>query len=346
MAQLHWTLFPSSSLLLLLCLLPLLHASAGDSDPIYRACVDQCEKTGCVGKNCFQHCKFSSDGKSIDGPWYLQEPLYLRWKQWDCRSDCRYNCMLAREEEREQLGHKPIKYHGKWPFQRVYGIQEPVAVALSALNLSMQFHGWLSFFILLYYKLPLRPDKRTYYEYTGLWHIYGILSMNSWFWSAVFHSRDVELTEKLDYSSAVALLGFSLILSILRAFNVRDEAARVMVAAPLIAFVTTHILYLNFYKLDYGLNMKVCVAMGVVQLLVWAIWAGITRHPSRWKLWFVVVGGGLAMLLEIYDFPPYQGFVDAHALWHATTIPLSYFWWSFIRDDAEFRTSILLKKIK
>ena len=62
----------------------------------------------------------------------------------------------------------------------------------------------------------------------------------------------MELTEKLDYSSAVALLGFSLILSILRAFDVRDEAARVMVAAPLIAFVTTHILYLNFYKLDYG----------------------------------------------------------------------------------------------
>lgn len=66
------------------------------------------------------------------------------------------------------------------------------------------------------------------------------------------YCRDVELTEKLDYSSAVALIGFSLIVSILRAFNVRDEAARVMVAAPLIAFVTTHILYLNFYKLDYG----------------------------------------------------------------------------------------------
>ena len=94
-----------------------------------------------------------------------------------------------------------------------------------------------------------------------------------------------------------------------------------------------------------GLNMKVCVAMGVLQLLVWAIWAGVTRHPSRWKLWFVVVGGGLAMLLEIYDFPPYQGFVDAHALGHATTIPSTYLWWSFIRDDAEFRTSSLLKKI-
>lgn len=64
--------------------------------------------------------------------------------------------------------------------------------------------------------------------------------------------RDVDLTEKLDYSSAVALLGYSLILSILRAFNVRLEAARVMVAAPFLAFVVTHILYLNFYQLDYG----------------------------------------------------------------------------------------------
>jgi hypothetical protein len=39
---------------------------------------------------------------------------------------------------------------------------------------------------------------------------------------------------------------------LLRAFNVKDEATRVMFAAPILAFVTTHILYLNFYELDYG----------------------------------------------------------------------------------------------
>lgn len=92
--------------------------------------------------------------------------------------------------------------------------------------------------------------------------------------------------------------------------------------------------------------MKVCSAMGIAQLIVWAIWAGVTRHPSRWKLWTVVGSGGLAMLLEIYDFPPYRGFVDAHALWHATTIPFTYLWWSFVRDDAEFRTLTLIKKVK
>lgn len=87
-----------------------------------RACVHQCEKTGCVGGKCFQHCNFSN-GNAIDGPWYLQEPLYQRWKRWDCQSDCRYQCMLSREEERKELGYKPVKYHGKWPFRRVYGIQ-------------------------------------------------------------------------------------------------------------------------------------------------------------------------------------------------------------------------------
>lgn len=73
--------------------------------------------------------------------------------------------------------------------------------------------------------------------------------------------RDVDLTEKLDYSSAVALLGYSLILAILRSFDVRLEAARVMVAAPLLAFITTHILYLNNYKMDYGMNIIVIVLL-------------------------------------------------------------------------------------
>ncbi|AQK81259.1 hypothetical protein ZEAMMB73_Zm00001d036530 [Zea mays] len=75
--------------------------------------------------------------------------------------------------------------------------KEPLSAALSALTLVVQFNGWLSFFLLLYYKLPLRPEThKTYYEYTGLWHIYGLLAMNSWFWSAIYHSCDTIWTEK------------------------------------------------------------------------------------------------------------------------------------------------------
>ncbi|CAN6920872.1 unnamed protein product [Brassica oleracea] len=157
--------------------------------------------------------------------------------------------------------------------------------------------------------------------------------------------EDVDITKRLDYSSAIAVLGFSLIVSILKTFDVRVEAARVMVSAPVLALVTTHVLYINFYKFYYGWNMIVCVAMGVAQLFLCARWAAVSGHPSNWKLWVVVIVSGLAMLLEIYDFPPYGGYFDAHSIWHAT-VPLTILWWSFIRDDSEFRTSSLLKKSK
>lgn len=67
--------------------------------------------------------------------------------------------------------------------------QEGASVALSLLNLAMHFRGWLSFSFFLSYKLPLRTDKKPYYEYAVLWHIYVLFSLNSWFWSAVFHTR-------------------------------------------------------------------------------------------------------------------------------------------------------------
>lgn len=88
-----------------------------------RSCIRQCEETGCVGPKCFPQCSFSSDGELVGRPWYIQEPLYLQWKKWDCLSDCRYYCMLDREKEKELLNHDPVKYHGKWPFKRIYGMQ-------------------------------------------------------------------------------------------------------------------------------------------------------------------------------------------------------------------------------
>lgn len=256
--------------------------------------------------------------------------------------------MILQETGRAKEGQPPVKYHGRWPFKRVLSFQEPSSVAFSIANLAAHAQGLSSFLLLVYKKLPKRPQgsKGPYYEYCDIWIMYGIISMNSWLWSAAFHSRDVEITEKLDYSSAVALLGFTLIIAIIRTFSLRIEAARVMVAAPIIAFVSTHILYLNFYNFDYGLNMKVCVTMGVSQLLLWTFWAGYVGHPARFKLWVVVIAGLLAMLLEIFDFPPIWGLFDAHSLWHAFTIPLTFFWWSFIKDDASFRTSQLLRRTK
>ncbi|CAN6986300.1 unnamed protein product [Brassica oleracea var. botrytis] len=195
--------------------------------------------------------------------------------------------------------------------------QDPASVAFSVLSLAMHFHGWLSIFITLYYKLPPKQDKTA---------------------RQVTINTDVDITKTLDYSSAIAILGFSLIVSILRTFDVRVEAARVMVSPPVLAFVTSHI-----FSMFTCWNMIVCVAMGVAQIFLWARWAAVSRYPSNWKLWVVVIASCLAMALEIYDFPLRM---KAHSIWHLATVPLTVLWWSFIRDNVEYRTSSFLKKSK
>ena len=86
-------------------------------------------------------------------------------------------------------------------------------------------------------------------------------------------------------------------------------------------------------RFDYGLHMQVCVALGVLQSLLWVSWTQATRHPQRWPLLTLVVGIHLTSLLELLDFAPVGGCLDAHALWHACTPPATLLWYRFLGDD-------------
>jgi hypothetical protein len=83
-----------------------------------RACVEECQKTGSLKETSIKHCMLPTDGTPAGKSWYTHEPLYLQWKDWNCKSECRYHCMMERENERAQLGLLPVKYHGKWPLKR------------------------------------------------------------------------------------------------------------------------------------------------------------------------------------------------------------------------------------
>jgi hypothetical protein len=80
-------------------------------------------------------------------------------------------------------------------------VQEPASVAFSVLNLLVHFQGFSSFLVLVFYKLPLSAHGSPHYEYVSLWAIYGLLSMNSWIWSTVFHSRLVHVTSSFSFDS-------------------------------------------------------------------------------------------------------------------------------------------------
>ncbi|KAI3775705.1 hypothetical protein L1987_45454 [Smallanthus sonchifolius] len=75
--------------------------------------------------------------------------------------------------------YEPAEYHCKWTFKWVFGIQEPASVAFTALNMSMHFHGWLSFFILLHYSAIVQrgeQDENVKKEFFAKFVIYQMIS--------------------------------------------------------------------------------------------------------------------------------------------------------------------------
>jgi hypothetical protein len=85
-----------------------------------------------------------------------------------------------------------------------------------------------------------------------------------------------------------------------------------------------HVAYLKLWKWDYTYNMTVCAACGLVQHMLWS-WFSWTRYQQTGKAWatwpvVVVMWVAMAMSLELFDFAPFWGSVDAHSLWHLGTI--------------------------
>ncbi len=162
-----------------------------------------------------------------------------------------------------------------------------------------------------------------------------VLSINAWLWSAVFHGRDTHLTERLDYFAAALLIFFNLFLCIVRTARLRSPLALAAVAAPLLAFLAAHFRFMLLVLFDYGYHVKVCIAAGTAQSLLWLGWALAARppHPGRRYLLGFIAAVNACMLLEILDFPPLMQVLDAHAMWHAATAPLVLLFYRFIEAD-------------
>ena len=80
----------------------------------------------------------------------------------------------------------------------------------------------------------------------------------------------------------------------------------------------------------------VFVFKGMVNLLWWLCWCWQNRRtlPYWWKCGLVVMLlHGLA-LLELLDFPPMLWILDAHAVWHLSTIPVHFLFYRFVHSTA------------
>ncbi|KAK9763503.1 hypothetical protein K7432_009746 [Basidiobolus ranarum] len=303
-------------LLGLLLLLALVSAKGGgDTEPQFVTCLEECNNTTCLSPPTL--------------------PLALRLTFWSCESNCKYTCMRDITEKTREAGDTVVQYYGKWPFVRALGMQEPASVTFSILN------GWAHW---RHWKL-IKTEVPGDYFLKKFYYAFVIVGMNTWLWSAVFHTRDNSVTEKFDYFSAALTVMYGLYLALLRINYVRSLKKQLQLGILLLIPYFLHISYLSFFKFDYDYNMWANVFVGILHNLAWGYWS-VTNpdHPYRWEPLKCGLFVTIAMSLELFDFPPIMEVFDAHSLWHAATIFIWFLWYRFLILDSQWEVVTSLPK--
>ncbi|KAF8909843.1 Per1-like protein [Mucidula mucida] len=298
-------------------------ASKGDRARIFKDCVSDCSSRQCNGREAL--------------------PSTLRFMRWTCVDVCNYDCMHEITTRDMKVGTSVKQYHGKWPFWRLGGVQEPASVAFSLLNLWGHVQGVRR----LQNEVSSRHPMQRYYS------IWAFTSMNTWVWSSVFHCRDTPLTEKMDYFSAAATILYGLYFSVIRLFHLyqdRKAKTRLIWTVTCALALISHITYLSLLpRFDYTYNIVSNSVIGLTHNFLWLIYAlpsrmsVLSRFPNRPRQYrprFVFKAAVLVLLttaatgLEVFDFPPYKRVIDAHSLWHLSTALIAPHWYQFLVQDS------------
>ena len=270
---------------------------------------------------------------------------------WDCASNCDYNCQriitTQRQKRRPPIDNAVVQFHGKWPFHRLAGIQEPFSVLFSLLNFLAHQQGLAKVREQIPKSYPLRP----YYE------LLAYFGLSSWVFSMLFHVRDFPVTETLDYLAAGAYILYGLYYGVVRMFGLdqasglkqgREEgsggrgAAGAAGAAALRAWTgfcallyLGHVSYLLLVRWDHEYNILANLVVGMVQNVLWT-WFSVKRYRAvggqGWTVWPALIVGWIiaAMSLELFDFAPLGGMLDAHSLWHLGTVGPTVWWYRYV----------------
>ena len=250
-----------------------------------------------------------------------------------------------------------FKYHGKWPFIRIMGAQEICSVVFSALNLLAHVFGFIRLIRLSgrHNIFSVAHPSKTHSFLTSAWMVYSITHILAWASSSVFHARDTPITERVDYILADTVVAFGFICSATRLFSEPFLPINRRLASNLqmqtvfltITCLGCHVHHMLLVKFDYDLNMKRCVIVGLLTSLFWLTWLKIVRgkgHPTAHLLLSFILLAYASLLLELLDFPPLLGLLDAHAIWHMCTIPLTFKFYRFIIGDLSHQENQETKK--
>jgi hypothetical protein len=230
---------------LLLVNLKLVLCSWGDTSHEYLTC-----KHKCITVNCTIASNY------LD--WEARQPVTEYLVGWSCHEDCGYECMWTSTEIIYEKYNKVPQYHGRWPFVRLLGMQEPASVIFSVMNLVAHVY------MIKWFMKVVPPSAPMY----GVWILNAVIAVNAWFWSSVFHTRDTFFTEMMDYFCAFSTVLFMLLAFVLRILvNSNDGLPKILLFFVFILFYMNHAYSMLSVKFDYGYNMKVNVLVGAENAL-------------------------------------------------------------------------------
>ncbi|TVY47506.1 Protein PER1-like protein [Lachnellula occidentalis] len=302
--------------LLFLAFTTQVYASYGDQLPEFQECVEVCKRENC-------------GSRAVT----VIPPLH-RLLLWDCPAECDYACQHIITDRRVAADEEITQFHGKWPFYRFLGMQEPFSVFFSLLNFLAHQNGLSK----VTSNIPASYPLRKYYV------LFAYFGMASWIFSMLFHMRDFKVTEQLDYFAAGASILYGFYYTPIRVFRMdqggkKTKSVRRFWTILCISMYVAHVAYLKLFKWDYTYNMAANVILGVLQNSLWS-WFSFEKYRHSGRLWATWPGLAvawiiLAMSLELFDFPPVWGCLDAHSLWHLGTVGPTMIWYNFLLKDAQ-----------
>ncbi|XP_052737428.1 post-GPI attachment to proteins factor 3 [Bicyclus anynana] len=300
-------------LLSLSLLVPYISTSDGDKSPFYQKCLQKCKNF-----NCTLDGEFTAEAAK-------QQELSAWLLVWKCEDECRYHCMWRTVQGYIERGYNIPKFHGKWPFRRILGVQEPASAFASVLNLWIH----MKMYKRIITEFPLDDTPMIMF-----WHWFAWVCMNAWLWSAAFHARDTFFTEFMDYACALSMVMALLIAAIARITYLRGRVLGAGVVVLLALYYAAHARYLYSGRIDYDYNMKVNIFFGACGSALWLWWAARRWAAARyvWRLGAFTALSALFLAMELWDFAPRLGW-DAHALWHLATAALPGLFYRFVIDD-------------
>jgi hypothetical protein len=205
-------------------------------------------------------------------------------------------------------------------------MQEPFSVFFSLLNFLAHQNGLSK----ITSNIPASYTLRRYYV------LFAYFGMTSWVLSMIFHTRDFAATEQLDYFGAGAsvLYGFYYTPICLFRLDQGGKKTKSILRAWTVLCISMyvgHVTYLKYFDWDYSYNMTANVVLGMIQNALWS-WHSFEKYRKSGRKWAMLPGLAVAWLLvamslELLDFPPLWGCLDAHSLWHLGTVAPTMIWY-------------------